>query len=402
MMNRLLTLSFTTLIALASFGRLVPIKDPLNGVLDAEAVVIVRPALLVKPDSFEVEEVLLGSLSKREIIEVPSFKLSTTHETGPERIEPMTSGTRILLYLEHPKDSPRSWQPTFYRQSFFWVRRPQDTPVLRRAAERSLEVSQAWESAAKISNPKERVAALWPYLEMQKFGLSFFEHTKVELENARPASGEYFAAHFDSMSHNERMSLLPDAGSFGSDALREKLEESIKQQEHIYEKFVAEAGKKPGELDLNAIPGSAIEAGEMYYGLAGLARYRDRSDLPFLRTATLWAAQYHMEQVASAGVLAFGEMPDRANLPAIESVLREFLPERVPRMGTLDFETERVLCRHKYPETVPLLALFLGDDSKQLASEAESCLTEIAGKDLGKDQNAWFEWYRRRNGATEH
>jgi hypothetical protein len=53
--------------------------------------------------------------------------------------------------------------------------------------------------------------------------------------------------------------------------------------------------------------------GDIYYGLAGLADFHDRGDLPFIRTLALWSVKYHLEQTADVAVDAFRDMPDKAN-----------------------------------------------------------------------------------------
>jgi hypothetical protein len=124
--------------------------------------------------------------------------------------------------------------------------------------------------------------------------------------------------------------------------------------------------------------------GDIYYGLAGLADFHDRGDLPFTRTLALWSVKYHLEQTADAAVDAFRDMPDKANLPAIDTILKEFLPGRQRGLWSVDIDAERALCKHKYFETVPLLAPFVAEDFT--ASEAEACLSAIVGHDLGPVQ----------------
>ena len=401
---RLLVLVSLSLVALTASARIVPAKDPLDGVLDADLVVIVGPALNGKPGAFRISEVFLGDLHVGDTIELSDFKLFIVQEYGPEKVEPITAETRILLYLRRTKDSPPTWKPTYFEESIFWVQRAQDEGLLRRAAERTIDVRRQWEAADNISDPKQRVAALWPYLSLFTYGVSFFKHTVAELRKARPASGEYFAAHFDGMSHGERMLLLPEAGNFGSDQLHEKLKRDLELQEHGYEDFISGSGKRAADIEWDTMPSSAKdEAGEIYYGLAGLSKFEDRTDLPFIRATALWCAKYHLEQAASAAVNAFRDMPDQGNLPIIDALLREFLPGRKVGIWSIDWDAERALCRHKYIKTVPVLAPFVADPITQLAGEAEICLKEIVGKDLGRDPTRWQEWYKEKTKSeTDH
>jgi len=201
---------------------------------------------------------------------------------------------------------------------------------------------RVWEKAAATPDLRLRVAELWPFLSLPTYGASFLQHTESELQKAAPVAGEYFADHLDGMSHSERMSLLAEAGALGSERLHDKLRKHLDLQRHIYEEYVATLGRLPSESDWSIMPESALNAsGETYYGLNGLARFQDRNDLPFVRATAVWAAKYHLEQTAEAAVHAFRDMPDRANLPTFEIILKEFLPERKPGVASIDFDAER-------------------------------------------------------------
>ena len=289
--------------------------------------------------------------------------------------------------MQRTKNSATLWKPTYFEESYFWVQRTEDVALLKRAAERAVNLRRDWEKAAATPDPKLRVAVLWPFLSLPTYGVSFLQHTESELQKAAPSAGEYFADHLDAMTHNERMSLLPEAGAYGSKKLHDKLRRHLDLQQHIYQEYVTTLGRLPSERDWTTMPESALNAtGETYYGLAGLAGFRDRNDLPFVRATAVWAAKYHLEQAAEAAVDAFRDMPDRANLPTFKIILKRFLPE-------IDFDAERALCQHKYPETIPLLAPFTADAIDPLAREAEHCLAEIVGRDLGRSPGAWIDWY---------
>ena len=79
-----------SLLTLTAFGRIVPNRDPLDGVLDAELVVIAGPSLSGKPGIFRIQEVFLGELHKGDSIDLGDFKLSVDHEYGPPTIEPLS------------------------------------------------------------------------------------------------------------------------------------------------------------------------------------------------------------------------------------------------------------------------------------------------------------------------
>src|SRR5687768_16308062 len=78
------------LLCMESSARLVPPRDPREGVLDASLVSIVRPETV---DCFRIEEVFLGDQSAGDLINLPGFKLYTIQEHGPELVEPMTPDT---------------------------------------------------------------------------------------------------------------------------------------------------------------------------------------------------------------------------------------------------------------------------------------------------------------------
>jgi hypothetical protein len=400
---RLIAALFASLVTLSAFARIVPHKDPLNGVLDAELVVIAGPSLSGKPGIFRIEEVFLGKLHAGDSIDLGDFKLSVIQQDGPPKIEPINPATRILFLLQRAKNSATLWEPTDFGESYFWVQRTEDVALLKRAAERAMNLRRDWEKAAATPDPKLRVAELWPFLSLPTYGVSFFQHTESELQKAAPTAGEYFADHLDEMSHNERMTLLPEAGAYGSKKLHDKLRRHLDLQQHIYQEYVTTLGRLPSsESDWSTVPETASNAsGEAYYGLGGLARFQDRNDLPFIRAMAAWAAKYHQEQTAEAAVDAFRDMPDRANLPTFEIILKEFLPERKPGVASIDFDAERALCQHKYPETIPLLAPFTADAIDQLAGEAESCLAEIVGRDLGRSPGAWIDWYTAASRPTQ-
>lgn len=393
----LVVLLILILANLNASARLVPIKNPMNGVLDAELVVIVRQASTGVKRLFRIEEVFWGQAKPGDLIDLGEFQLKTTQRDGPELIDPVTPDTRILLFLNHENDAAGPWQTTYFQESYFWVQKPEDTPTLRASAEHATEARRRWEEARAISHPAARVAALWPFLDAKVYGVAFLEHTKVELIKASPESGEYFAQHF---TQENRAKVLAVAGDLGSDALHAKMEFFIVQEMKAYEEFVAELGRVPSRDDWSDLPENAKNlSGNIYYGLAGFARFKRPHDLPFIRNAAMWAAKYDLEQTAEATMNAFRDMPDQGNLEAIHQVLAKFLPERRPGVASVDVDGERALCEHHYPETVPLLVPFLNDNF--LKTETEGCLIDIVGRDLGQNPQPWMDWYKIQAASHE-
>lgn len=352
MWRRLLLLS-VCLVAAVGSARLVPLKNSLDGVLDANIVVIVKSAP-TQSSSFLVDEVFLGDARVGDLIKLKDFRLETIQEDGPPKIDPITPATKILLFLRHSKNHDTGWEIT-YSTSTYWSDKPQEIEQLRERARRAVQVRRDWEAAAQIDAPTLRVAALWPYLSMRNYGLVFFEYTKAELKKTSPAAGVYFAEHFKDMSHNERMSLLPDAGDFGSNQLRQTIKKDIDEQRHVYVAFVDSLGRLPTNSDWNGTEPPARNAtGEIYYGLGGLAKFRNREDLPFIRETAVWAVKYHQEQTAEAALSAFQFMPDPANLPAIDQIRHEFNTGSDKIL--IQNNVEAAVCAHVYPETADFRA----------------------------------------------
>jgi hypothetical protein len=246
---------------------------------------------LGKAHLFKIEEVFLGDKKKGDVIDVGDIQLETTQEYGPPVVEPITSDTRLLLFLQRKKEPATQWESTYYQQSF-WVQKSQDSNLLRKAAERAVTVKQQWLAAANLSDLTLRVAALWPFLNLREYGVRFFRRTQLELQKAKPASGIHFAEQFDAMSHNDRMLMLADAGLYGSEQLHTKLKTHLNKLRTRFEEFVQQSGKGARDINWNAVPQDIEDAnGELYYGLAGLAEFMDRTDLPYIRDAGAWAGE---------------------------------------------------------------------------------------------------------------
>lgn len=62
------------------------------------------------------------------------------------------------------------------------------------------------------------------------------------------------------------------------------------------------------------------------------------------------------------------------------------------------FDVTHALRSHKFPETIPVLAQLLGNDTA--GSEARTFLSEIMGEDLGADIPAWLDWYAASRDGT--
>ena len=116
---RLVAALIASLVTLSAFARIVPTKDPLDGVLDSELVVTVGLSPSGKPGSFTIEEVFLGDLHVGDSIDLGDFKLSIPQEFGLPIVEPITSETRILLFLTKSEGLTDAMEADRLRGVFF-------------------------------------------------------------------------------------------------------------------------------------------------------------------------------------------------------------------------------------------------------------------------------------------
>jgi hypothetical protein len=395
----LLSLCCLLFASTGSYAKLVPGRDFRNGILDAELVVIV---LQESPNSFKVEEVFLGNASVGDSIKLQGFRLFTEQQYGPDIIEPITVNTRILLFLHHKKDAPAAWEPTYFGYSFFWVQDSQQVTQLRSSAQQAVALRRQWEEAANTSDPSRRAEALWPFLSMDTYGPNFREHTKSALRNIAPVSGDYFAEQFANMPRWNRADMFKEAGTYGGDKLHETLSNYLKTEQQLYEKFISTSRleDKDALSHWNTLPEYIKDSyGDIYYGLAGLASFQRRDDLPLIRELARWAVEYGLEQTCEAALDAFRIMPDEDNLPVISLIWRKFPFGRDKGDEIFHIDVIRTLCAHKYAQTVPLLAPFVTDGFA--GTEAQAALSEIVGKDLGPMPQPWLNWYETRNNPTQ-
>jgi hypothetical protein len=377
---------FFFLLCADSSARLVPQRDPREGVLDASLVTIVRPET---QDWFRIDEVFLGDQSVGGAIKLPGFRLYTVQEYGPELVEPMTPDTRILLFL---RSKEGGWEVTHYGYCFFWRHEPEKMKELREMADEAVSLRRSWEAARDTPDEQLRVETLWPYLWGR--GVSFLKHTERELQKIGPGAGDYIAQQLEVMTHGQRMTLLPNLGAYGSERSHRALIRHLKSRQQLYDRFLAERGPGAESLieDWSHAPEELKEIhGELYYGLAGLASFKDRTDLPFVRELAQWAVGRRFKQTCDAALSAFRTMPDEANLPVIDAIWREFSAHQFPGNELISMDMVRTLHTHVYPETVTLLVSFLKD--MRAGREARAALAEITGQDFGQGPNAWLDWY---------
>jgi len=217
----------------------------------------------------------------------------------------------------------------------------------------------------------------------------------MELEKTGAVAGDYIAERLGKLSHGERMTLLPNLGRYGGAKLHKVLHSHLTNLKTRYGEFVKQRGtdKAPPIDDWNNLPEEIKNIwGELYYGLTGLASFKDRRDLPFIRNLALWATKNRFKQTCDAALRAFRNMPDKANLPVIDAIWKEFSARQYKGNEMSPYDVTRALRTHRFPETVPVLVKLLGE--KEAGSEAQAFLSEIVGKNLGPDPKTWLDWYR--------
>jgi len=378
-----------------SYARIVPPRDPRDGVLDASLVVIVSKK---QEGVLRIEEMILGQRKAGDTIRLPGFRLHTIQRHGPEKVEPFTEQTRALLFLKRKDDDPDALEITYHGYCFFWVHETGKIPDLRRIGEKAVSLRKSWEDARDIGDEKTRVEALWPYL--WNHGSTFHRHTETELQKTGVAAGEYIAERLPDMSHGHRMSLLTELGAYGSERLHAALVSHLRRQRELYEAFLTEHGPGAKHLieDWNKAPSKIRNIwSELYYGVAGLASFRDRRDLEFVKELALWAVDHRFKQTCDAALAAFRDMPDRGNLPVIDAIWKEFSSKPYKGNALSPFDVTRALRSHTFPETIPVLAQLLANNEAK--NEARTFLIEIVGEDLGTDINAWLDWHAERDGS---
>src|SRR6266446_3802135 len=174
-------------------------------------------------------------------------------------------------------------EPTYFGNCFFWVQDPQQITQLRSSAEQAVALRRHWEEAANTSDPRRRAEALWPFLSIKDYGPSFLAHTKLALQNIAPVSGDYFAEQFANMARSDRADLFKDAGVYGGEKLHGTLTNYIRMQQQLYETFASNSGLDGQDVltRWNTLPEYVKDIyGDIYYGLAGLASFQRRDDLP--------------------------------------------------------------------------------------------------------------------------
>src|SRR5262249_27595257 len=147
----------------------------------------------------------------------------------------------------------------------------------------------------------------------------FCDYTKKELQKIRPAAGDYIASQFALLAKGQLMTLIRDIGLYGGEQLHQVMVEFLRTRQDQFEKSLVQTVPRATLYKNNReIPDLAVDiAGEIFYGLEGLASFKDSNDKSYIRELALWASKRHLEQPCWAALRIFSGIPDKENLPVI-------------------------------------------------------------------------------------
>lgn len=183
---------------LTSAAKIIPRRDPLDGALDATVIAIISRQ---SPSTFRVEDVFLGEVARGQSLSLPGFKLAvedtSAFMTGVERIEPIYSNTRILIFLKPAAAAARGsekfgeWAIAGFGNCYFWSHDPDQISSLQSMAIGALALRQSWEAARDLPDERRRVEALWPYLWNDN--RRCYSQTEAARLKIGPVAGDYIA-----------------------------------------------------------------------------------------------------------------------------------------------------------------------------------------------------------------
>src|SRR5262249_40710816 len=268
---------------------------------------------------FQVEEVFLGNAVKGQQLALPGFQLmwQDPGRLGMERFEPIQANTRILMFLKPIASLPASpifaygrhgeWAVAAGGLCYFWT---DSTRIesLRKMAASAVKLRRSWEAARDVPDLRKRVEALWPFL-WSPSGCCYSQ-TLAEFQKVGPIAGDYIAEQLSSIDPYPKSLLLATAAMYHSDRLHTALVRELKRQWAAWERLLHHWGGFANLDDVTRPRGPDSRTAfsiysVLYAGLEGLAGYRDRSDLPFIRESALWAVQFRFKQPVDAALKAF-------------------------------------------------------------------------------------------------
>jgi len=391
-------------------AKMVPRRDPLDAALDSTVIVIMHQR---SQDVFQVDEGFLGDVGKGQTLLLPGFSLVVWNESAiiccSERIEPIQSNTRILVFLKPASTVPAhqlrygEWAVAGLGNCYFWSHDPANLAPLREQAKQALTLRSSWDAARNLPDKQQRVEALWPYL--WDYNGCCYKQAEAALEEIGTVAGDYIAGRLANMSYRQKDVFLNNFAEYGSVRLHAELILELKRQQQQFGAMLRSHGAAtydeidpPGRMryypsrpeDAEADKTSYIH-GLLYQGLIGLGRFRDRNDLPFIREAAVWGSKYGVRQLDDAAHEAFTLMPDRENLALIETIWKRRSSRQSAGNKLQPHDIIGTLSTHRFPEAIPLMARFVNAGFMQDA--ARQFLREMTGVDLGGDERGWLDWY---------
>ena len=381
-------------------AKILPRRDPLDGALDATAIVIVSRQV---GQTFRVEETFLGDATVGDSLSLPGFELKVADETsfiaGVERIEPIQPNKRILVFL---KPAGSGWAVAGAGNCYFWSDDPNKLNSLRQMAKEALDLRAAWNAARNLPNERERVKALWPFL--WGYRGSCYHQTLPILHEIGPVAGEFIAAKLPGLDRNAKERMLWDAPAYHSEILHQIVIRELHSQMAKWDDASRRTGwvhydqsDPPGRIhysvprpeDADADNASAIY-GALYQGFGALAHIADRKDLPCIREAAAWGIQRRFKQLDDAALEAFRAMPEKENLPLIEAIWGEYSRRPFEGNALQPYDVMKTLNAHRYQEAIPMMAQFVSVGFAQ--DMARRFLVEMTGENFGGDTAAWLSW----------
>lgn len=372
-----------------------PLHDPKRGVLEASLIVIVRQ---VSPYKYCIEETLLGDKQAGELLFLPDFRIVERKDGWRKTEEPITPDTRILLLLMPDIEEPGGWGICSRGECYSWVRNPERVVELRKAAEDALALRREWEAARDIPDARQRVKALWQYLWNHEYLLHF--QTKAELNKSDAVTTDYIASQLETLDMSQLWMLLSDFGGYGGIYSHNLLLAYMQKWREAYDREVKDNPIEKGADPHNLRPPLGAIRGKLSCGLEGLRRYKINADLPYIRDLAMWAINIQSISICIKALDAFREMPDKENVPVIEAILQGFSREAILQVCSSEegmiMTAFPALELHLYPESIPLLVRHLNHEF--WGRSMKEALRKIVGKNLGKEPEAWLNWYKTHKG----
>jgi hypothetical protein len=320
----LLLVLLSTASALAA---LPPTQDPNDAVFTATHIVIVSSE---NPPTFTVERVYRGNLAVGAKIDLPTFQLFTWGELRDKRPHPFTENTRILLFLRPDAKNPAAFEIADYGNAYFF-RNVVDIEQLESLAKSARAFHNKWKEARDLSDPDDRVRAMFPYLLHSARNCKRL--TLEELVKLNPQSGDYLASVLPTYSLGDCQSLLLDIRQLQSPKAHAAAITAINHARVRFNIYLANHDLK--SLDAiahwnDADAGVKAEYGIIYYGLAAVNSFQDPADTPYIRGLVPFLLANDFGQSIEECVHAMKDHPSPENVSVLISIWEDYKAHHYP------------------------------------------------------------------------